>query len=230
MQEQKKFYTVLKQPTDPKDFTADAVWQNVSPLIIDQYLWMKNGYTPEVRVRIFHTKKYIYLRYRVAESSVTIRHTAFGSDVWEDSCVEFFLNPFPEQSRDYFNMEFNAMGVALIGVGNTGDNSKRHYFGKKDVRGVKIVSSITRPVVGSHGSDHWWLYLRLPKALFEKHYKLPFTDKNAIGNFYKCGDKTQFEHYGAWNPIVNETPNFHLPEQFGRLVFSPAYTMTLGTE
>ncbi len=230
MERQSKCHVVVKQTGEPRDFTAEPVWRNVPPLAIDQFLWMKNGYAPGVWVKIFHTDKCIYLCYHVAEDRVTIRHTAFGSDVWEDSCVEFFLNPFPERDDRYFNMEFNALGTMLIGIGSDGDDRKRHYLSRKDARGVKTFSTIRQPVVGAHGSDHWSLYLRIPKSLFEKQYGLRFTDKAAIGNFYKCGDKTEWEHYGAWNPVVNETPNFHLPEYFGKLVFSPEYTMILGTE
>ncbi|MDD6236825.1 MAG: carbohydrate-binding family 9-like protein, partial [Clostridiales bacterium] len=38
------------------------------------------------------------------------------------------------------------------------------------------------------------------------------------GNFYKCGDKTKHPHFGMWNPINNEFPDFHLPQFFGRII------------
>ena len=38
------------------------------------------------------------------------------------------------------------------------------------------------------------------------------------GNFYKCGDLTRYEHYGMWNPVQSDTPDFHRPESFGELV------------
>ena len=37
-------------------------------------------------------------------------------------------------------------------------------------------------------------------------------------NFYKCGDETLHPHFGCWNPVVAEEPNFHLPEFFGTLL------------
>jgi hypothetical protein len=37
-------------------------------------------------------------------------------------------------------------------------------------------------------------------------------------NFYKCGDELQVPHFLSWNPIGVETPDFHRPEFFGKLV------------
>ncbi|MGN1071022.1 MAG: carbohydrate-binding family 9-like protein [Candidatus Fimadaptatus sp.] len=38
------------------------------------------------------------------------------------------------------------------------------------------------------------------------------------GNVYKGGGKTRFEHYGMWNPVTSDHPDFHRPESFGLLV------------
>ena len=37
-------------------------------------------------------------------------------------------------------------------------------------------------------------------------------------NFYKCGDKMQYQHYGMWNEYHVEKPDFHRPEYFGEIV------------
>ena len=38
------------------------------------------------------------------------------------------------------------------------------------------------------------------------------------GNFYKCGDDTKYPHFGCWNEVVWEEPDFHRPECFGDLI------------
>lgn len=216
---ERRSYTVSRKPEDPGDFTKPELWADVTPLFIDKYMWVRNGYAPKVSVRIFHTDRFIYLYYHVPEDRITIRHTAFGSDVFKDSCVEFFINPFPEASPEYVNMEFNALGVMLIGVGKDGDDTKRYYFTEKEVEGFEAVSSIKNPVTGYHGSACWKLYVRVPKSFFEQLYGRQFTDKETIANFNKCGDETEVEHYGSWNEIASPTPNFHLPQYFGILIF-----------
>jgi hypothetical protein len=55
---------------------------------------------------------------------------------------------------------------------------------------------------------------------FERHYGekvIPGTRSKA--NFYKCGDETEFEHYGAWSPVDLPTPDFHVPRFFGDIHF-----------
>ncbi|TSA23042.1 hypothetical protein D4R75_04265 [bacterium] len=215
-------YSVIKKHQNLDDFTRPALWADISALFIANYKWVQNKYAPQVSVKVFHTDKFIYVHYLVLEDRITIRHTSFGSDVFKDSCVEFFLNPFPESSEEYVNMEMNALGVLLIGVGKDGDDSKRHYFKEEDTEGFEIISSIKHPVVGSHGSAYWTLHARIPKSFFEKHYGRKFVDKATIANFNKCGDETEFEHYGSWSEVVNPTPNFHLPQYFGKLIFESA--------
>lgn len=213
-------YDVIKKNNDVSDFTKEDEWLYIIPLFIDKYKWIKNDYTPYVKVKLFHTERNIYLYYYVLEDKVTIRHKKFGSDVYKDSCVEFFINPFPESSEEYFNMEFNALGVALVGVGKDGDDSKRYYFKKEEIKGLKIISSIKKPYIGYHGADFWRLFVKIPKRIFENYYSKSFTDKVCIANFYKCGDETEFEHYGAWNEIINPTPDFSLTKYFGKLIFN----------
>ena len=217
---ERKQYLVTRRSDDPNNFTKAKLWADITPLFIENYKWVNNNYAPKVSVRVFHSDKFIYLYYDVPEDRITIRHTSFGSEVWKDSCVEFFLNPFPESSDDYVNMEFNALGVMLIGIGKDGDDSKRYYFKESEAAGFETVSSIRHPVIGSHGSKYWTLHVKIPKSFFEKRYGKVFTAKKTIANFNKCGDETEFEHYGSWNDVANPTPNFHLPEYFGDLIFS----------
>lgn len=216
---ERQSYSVIKRPGDFDDFTKAEIWADIPTLLIDKYKWVNNNYAPKVSVKLFHTDKSIYLYYHVPEDRIAIRHTSFGSDVFKDSCVEFFINPFPEASEEYVNIEMSALGVLLIGVGKDGDDSKRHYFKEKEVEGFDIISSVKDPVIGYHGSSSWTLHVRIPKSFFEKHYGRAFTDKETIANFNKCGDETEFEHYGSWNEVSSPTPNFHLPQYFGDLIF-----------
>ena len=219
---EKKKYIVTKKKTDFKNFTIDELWNNVNKIEIKKssYLWKDNGYAPLVEIKSFHTEEYIYLYFKVFEKKVNIKYTKFGGNVWKDSCVEFFFNPFPEQSKEYFNIEINAIGVPLIGVRESDSNVKPYYFLEEQVKDWKIISSIKEPVNGLHGNKFWTLHYRIPKSFFEKYYKQKFDVKSGIANFYKCGDETEFEHYGAWNKIKSDKPNFHLPQYFGEIFFS----------
>lgn len=218
----KKKYKAIKKENDIKDFLDENLWDDVNHIIIgpESYLWVNNGYKPTVIVKVFHTHKDIYLNFNVFVKKINILHTTFGSDVWKDSCVEFFINPFPKHSKEYFNIEINAIGVPLIGVGATDDDSKRNYFKEEEVKDWEIIPSIKEPVNGEHGNDFWTLHLRIPKSFFENYYGQLFDVKHGIVNFYKCGDETEFKHFGAWSRIESAEPNFHLPEYFGEISFA----------
>lgn len=221
MNVKKQKYTVIKKENNFHDFTTKEVWENIDQISIDtkSYLWKDNGYTPTVIIKAFHTDKDIYLNFKVFEEKIKIKQTKFGGDVWKDSCIEFFINPFPNQSEEYFNIEINAIGVPLIGVGKVND-PKRHYFTKDGVKDWSIIPSIKESKNGLHGNDFWTLHCRIPKLFFEKYYNKKFNVDSGIANFYKCGDETEFEHYGAWNRVDSVKPNFHLPQYFGEICFS----------
>ncbi len=216
----KKRYIVNKINSDPNSFVDNDIWEKTNSLKLSNYLWMTNGYTPEVIAKLLYSDHYIYVFFKVFEKKVSIHYTNFGDDVYKDSCVEFFINLFPKKSHDYINIEINAIGALLIAAGKDGDDHKRRYFKKKETEGIEIYPSIKEPVSGIHGADFWTLHYRIPIGFFEDYYREQFTSDEAIGNFYKCGDESEFEHYGAWNRVENPTPNFHLPQYFGKIIFS----------
>ena len=217
----KKKYIVIKKKSVPDIITDEAIWENVNEAVIDSnsYLWMDNNYCPKVIVKMFHTERNIYVKFKVYETKVKIKHLNFGSDVWKDSCVELFINPFPQTNNNYFNIEINALGVPLIGVGKSNSDKERYYFEEDEIKDWQIVPSIEEAIDGEHGEEYWTLHYKIPKSFFEKYYNQKFEVMNGIVNFYKCGDETEFEHYGAWNKILNDNPNFHLPEYFGEIIF-----------
>ena len=67
-------------------------------------------------------------------------------------------------------------------------------------------------------SDGFWCVKAVIST--EKLKKLYGTESIRFftGNFYKCGDETEFPHYGMWSEAVSDTPDFHRPECFGRLI------------
>jgi hypothetical protein len=212
-----KKYTLVKSESNLPDIANDFFWQGITEIKIQDYLWMQNDYQPEVIVKACYSNEYIYLRFLVYEQKVTIRYANIGDPVFKDSCVEFFINLFPEETEEYFNIELNAIGTIKMGYGI---KRNRRYLTATDLMDLKVVTSIKKPVVGYHGSDNWKLYCAIPIKVLEKYSERKFNAEDAIGNFYKCGDETEFAHYGMWNLIENPTPDFHLPEYFGKIIFS----------
>ena len=59
----------------------------------------------------------------------------------------------------------------------------------------------------------------MPFALMEKYVPGFVRTKTMklMTNFYKCGDETEFPHFGAWKEVAVPEPDFHRPEYFGEL-------------
>jgi len=211
-----KQYTIKHLSEDLDDIRQPDVWNLIEPLEIKDYLWMDNKYRPVVLVKLCYSNNYIYVKFLVAEQKVKAVYKNYSDPVYKDSCVEFFINPFPSRSEDYINIEVNAIGTLLIGAGR---DRKRMPFREEELGDLQIVSSLDSSAVDTFESESWTLHMKLPVEFFEKYYGERFIKERAIGNFYKCGDETEFEHYGVWNYIHNPEPDFHLPQYFGELIF-----------
>ena len=211
-----KIYSLKRLRTEIQDISNDDEWQGIEEIRIKDYLWMENDYRPEVVVKACYYKEYIYVKFLVYEKKVRATYLNLGDPIYKDSCVEFFINLFPTEKKEYFNIELNAIGTIKMGYGI---KRNRKYLTVSELNDLKVITSIKKPVSGLHGSDHWKLYCAIPIKVFEKVYNRKFKGYDAIGNFYKCGDETEFKHYGMWNLIDNPKPDFHLPKYFGKIIF-----------
>jgi hypothetical protein len=208
-------------PRLKRDFSLPgepSFWRTIPVLKINHYLWLDNDYRPLVEVRLGYSRQNLYVHFDVFEAKVRVRFTRFQDPVYKDSCVEFFVDPFPDKKVGYINFETNALGSLLVAVGP--DRKRRTPIPPADLAHFDIVSSIKRPISGYHGAEFWTLVYKLPLSLFEKYYRSKMIAGHvARANFYKCGDETETPHFGAWSPVQTPQPDFHRPEFFGRLVF-----------
>lgn len=173
---------------------------------IDRYAW-PGEYRPEARAYAAWDGEGLAVLLCANEKTVVAAARGFGGQVWWDSCLEFFCQPFEDDAR-YLNIEVNAAGVALIGLG-AGRESRTLL--PACPRGMDIRAS-------RHDGGWWAIAYRLPFALIEALYgRRPGPGAAMRGNFYCC-DETLHPHFGSWNPIKAPEPDFHRPECFGRLI------------
>jgi hypothetical protein len=178
--------------------------------------WNEYPYLPEVTFRIAHDGTSIFLNYHVKEKSIRARYSKDNSMVWTDSCVEFFILPLGK--KEYYNIESNCIGTLFFGIGK--DGSYREPALPEFSNQIQRWSSLgNQPFEERIGEVEWELSLIIPtNAFFKGDIKNP-SGQVMKGNFYKCGDDLISPHFLSWNPINTESPNFHLPEFFGTLIF-----------
>ena len=191
-----------------------ALFDQLPYQMIDQVSWSTFPYKPVAFFKIAYTQDALLLHYEVKEKYLRINSFQSNDPVYEDSCVEFFIS-FEEGK--YYNLEFNAIGVGLIGYG-TSEKATRERLANSVIERIKSFSEITSNV--EREGVNWKLSLYIPFEVFDRDHIVNLGGVNATANFYKCGDMLPEPHFVSWNPIQAPEPNFHLPDFFAPIEFT----------
>ncbi|MCM3631108.1 carbohydrate-binding family 9-like protein [Paenibacillus glycanilyticus] len=196
---------------------TDKEWRQLQPAEVGYQQWLQVEQPPETEVRGAYDEVALHLQFRVYEEAPIMRHRQHGDPVYQDSCVEFFLQPLPTRDERYLNFELNAAGVLLLEIGEPGQKRKRILPEATSQFGIRTALGLWNPECRRM---YWELNLRVPFA-FLKYWFPDFKAEPGTvmkGNFYKCGDLTPAPHYLSWSPVQSDTPNFHRSDSFGTLV------------
>ncbi len=203
-------YRIQTLPADTD--TAVMSWSSVPVAEVGCFQWL-TGYAPTTTAQMVYIEDYGFvLRMTCTESDPLATYRTYMDPVYKDSCMEFFAD-FLSDGR-YINLEMNANGTLLSCAG--ADRHKRTPV-------AELTEGDIFPVAARRGHDRWTVTAYLPLELLSRilgqsvEITPGFTFR---GNFYKCGDDTDIPHYGMWNPVGTEKPDFHRPEYFGTLVVS----------
>jgi len=177
---------------------------------IDNAPWHERyPYKPQVTFKMVHSEDTLGIYYTVNEEFVKANAIRANERVFEDSCVEFFFSL--DNKKTYYNFEFNVLGTGLIGYGPA-VKAERNRLSAEIIDAVDTMTIVTK----QDGLKSWEIFLIIPKSIVTTEELSGYI---AHANFYKCGDLLPNPHFMSWNTIDNPTPNFHLPQFFGELVF-----------
>ena len=197
-------------------------WKNVKPVTLTNYMGDMPNFKPEVQAKMVYDKDNLYVIFRVKDKYVKCITDQINGPVWKDSAVEFFFAPDVEKPLQFFNLETNCGGTALLGYVNPTDRSQNKRLTEEEIRQIEIVSSmpkITDPEITEE--IIWTIEYRIPIAILQKYsaVTLPAKGVEWRANFYKIAEITSNPHYITWSKIDKPIPNFHSPEYFGRIIF-----------
>ena len=148
---------------------------------------------------------------RCWENDPKTAYTRQDDPVFKDSCMEIFLDCYPELPYGYLNVEINSAGAMRCRFGP--DRQNRIFLAEK---------GIPRPeVTVTKEKDRWQIRVMFPKKMLEMLYERPcaFAPGHQMrGNFYKCGDETDTPHWTSWTEM--RRLDFHDPECFGLLMIA----------
>ncbi len=200
MNASEKSYTIRSVAGEPD-------WESIPELETGRILWK-----PDCGIRAFgrfcHDSCFLHVRLRAMEKQIRAEFTAPLSPVHEDSCLEFFL--MPEEEDRYLNFEINPKGCLHIGFGR--NRKDRVVLYRDDMSRFFEIRTDRTP-------DGWGTSYRIPLS-FLRLFWPGFRFSGVLrANLYKCGDRTEQEHYLSWHPVLSETPDFHRPQDFGTMYF-----------
>lgn len=180
-------------------------WSCVPVLETDNILW-----EPDCGIQAFgqfcFNDEHLYVHLRAVEEQIRAQYTAPLSPVHKDSCLEFFFMP----GDRYFNFEINPNGCLHIGFGHNRQD-RTVLFRKDEAQFFEIRTNRT--------DDGWEVFYRIPLSFIRLFYPEHAFKGVLMANVYKCGDETAHIHYLSWNPVSSETPDFHRPQDFGKMFF-----------
>jgi len=195
--------------------TAELLESTSELHAIDVLNWEAFPYRPEIRFRIAHTGKEIWLKYFVREKYIRAMETRTNGDVYKDSTVEFFLSL---DGKEYYNFEFSCIGTIHLSHGPGRGNRTR--IDPKIAEKISIKSSLgNQPFEERSGDFSWEMMIRIPVECFVFDSITKLDEVHATANFYKCGDETSEPHFVTWNPIQTEKPDYHRIDFFGKIEF-----------
>lgn len=205
-----RIYNILHIPS------FEGRWEAVPAASIDVRPWDAGGPLPPAEAKAVFDGRVLAVRLTAWERNLRVVTHCHNGPVWEDSCIEFFLNPAPARSDRYLNFELNAEGVMLLGQG-----AGRHDRALLDYDPDRFRIRADVPPGGACGwrGPFYRLEFAIPAEFLEGIYGPLGLGPGSVmaGNFQKCGERTANPHYGCWNPIQSAQPDFHRPECFGLL-------------
>jgi Carbohydrate-binding family 9 len=214
---------------------AGDLWQPIEALTIDQFLPESSDHRPLTELKLQYTEDGIYGLFRAQDRYIRCTQTRFQDRVCRDSCVEIYFLPRPENipagrsHASYINLEISGNGTLLsyhIRDSEREGDAFRDYDELSAAQGrrIQIESTLPRRVFPEIETElEWRLGFFLPFEVLEEC--LSETLRGAQGvrgqrwrmNAFKCTEDSSHPHWASWQPC--STFNFHLPEDFGWLVF-----------
>ena len=201
----------------------DDAWRRAPVLRVDAFRPESSSHRPRTRAKLLVDAQALYGLFQVQDRYIHCRHTRFQSPVYQDSCVEFFVQP--RQEGGYFNFEFNCGGALLASYitdpTRTANGFKAFQrLTPEEGRQVERWASLPATVMPEMTEARtWYLGFQIPLSLLTRYAGPVDVREGAVwrANFYKCGDATSHPHWAAWRPV--DELNFHRPDCFGWLHF-----------
>lgn len=128
-------------------------------------------------------------------------------NLWERDVCEVFIAPDPGEPRKYFEFEAAPTGEWI--------DLRIDLTGGVRVADQSYHSGMT--AAGRIDDQQVHIGICIPWEAFGKR---PEAGEVWLGNLFRCVGSGAGRGYLAWSPTLTPEPQFHVPEAFGRFVFT----------
>lgn len=172
------------------------------------FLWNSAQPLPAAELRVVYNQAALKVRLCCNVGAPLVHALEDNGPVWEDNCMEFFFQPFPDDP-EYINFECNALGYMVIGKGV--DRNDRLCV----LNTLKPAMDVTTTVKAGCG---WQVEYTIPFQAISAVYGREFAPKQGdtfLFNAFICCETEPTIHFGAMFDIPIPDPDFHRSEFFG---------------
>ncbi|MFR1517628.1 MAG: carbohydrate-binding family 9-like protein [Clostridia bacterium] len=184
---------------------------------IDNFPWGRPPVYPESSAEIEFLKDGISVFMYSKEKKPRCTVVLPNGPVYQDSCLEFFFCPRPEQSCAYYNFEVNPLGTLYAGYSPDGTRESSAPIDPAEAAASVAVTADLDPK-----QELWSVRFTVPYDFIRR--RTPEFGNGGqdhiTGNFYKCAELSAYPHYAVWNPIdsnIITKPDFHVVKYFGKI-------------
>lgn len=157
------------------------------------------------------SEPYLYMRFETERGDELVVSTEPRTDVktiglWERDVCEIFVAPDSKEPRKYFEFEVAPTGEWLdLAIDMTSEERITDWEYHSGIEAAALIQETS--------------VLMAMKIPWEAFGQKPKAGDVWLGNIFRSVGKETNRGYLAWQPTMTETPNFHVPERFGRLIF-----------
>lgn len=201
-------------------------WKAALPFGDFKFPWYTSGEKEQTEAKMLWDDEFLYLYYKCRDKNVSVSKYNLNDGVSVDDAVEIFWNPNPGAQTRYYQFEINCIGN-LLSVLNTGTSPRPTIMVPK--RGHVIYGTVNNE---SDMDSLWTMEIAIRFSDYPEILRaaIPVSgDMWRIG-LNRCGGKVNAQ-YSQWSPSNTPTPQFHSPDDYGKIYFSsePVRTVTTVT-
>jgi hypothetical protein len=187
-------------------------WKKAEEILIENY-WSgkKANVGRHAKAKLLWSDSSFYIRFEVnqAEPLVVSEKPNLKTKtdgLWNRDVCEIFVAPNPAESNEYFEFEVSPNGEWI--------DLKIHRLHDRRETDFNYNSGMET-----------WAKIEIGKVLmaikieWKAFGKIPQVKDVWKGNLFRCVGSGTTRGYLAWSPTKTETPNFHVPEAFGKFEF-----------